>query len=173
MGRGETYSGKTLPDQPLSVSQGYMWPVSSHPSTSRYPLSLLTIQLRYFAPMSTTLRNLPTPTLDHRVASAAGSILPLFPCWAIIKLVKLLPLEHRLLWKDDTEFWPSASFLLLLCSQWFFHSTRLANICWLLTRCTFLFIVSLTKNSEVKNIMKHFQNPNHSWSVDWLRTKTF
>lgn len=51
--------------------------------------------------------------------------------------------------------------------------THSANICWLLTRCPFLFVISLTNNSQVKNIVKHFQNPNYPWSVDWLRIKPF
>lgn len=89
----------------------------------------------------------------------------------------LLSLSSCYLWNTDSSeemtqnsdpLLPAAALPTMVLSF-----THLANICWLLTRCPFHFVIFLTKNSEFKSIMKHFQNPNHSWLVDWLRTKTF
>lgn len=153
------------------MSQGYRCQESSHSSTSRRPLSLPTSQLRQLVPTSTISRNLPTRTLDH-YASAPGSILhPRFPCWALLSSSSCY---LRSTVSSEKRTWKSDPLLPACCcsARNVLSFTRLANICWVPTRCTFLFVISLTKNSEVKN-MRHFQNAHHSWSLDWLRIKPF
>lgn len=105
---------RSLPPCP----NGYLWQVSSQPSTSRCPLSFPNKEAE--AVGTYAYHNWGTSL--HQYTSAPGSILhPLFPFSAIIKPVKLLPLECRLLKRWHRIL--TLCFLLLPSSQWFFiHS---------------------------------------------------
>lgn len=94
---GKPSSGNQLSDYPLHVSNGYMWQVSSHHPFQGVHSLFLTRQLKHLASNAVITGETTYSTLDHCTPAPSSILYPLFPSQAIIKPVKLLPLECRLL----------------------------------------------------------------------------